>query len=105
MPGGSRYPQRAGVARSVDAETTVETALLPAARGVSALRGAGGRLSLGGTLGAGDHGALQCRGRAGARVELAGNRARVWVELEKRGDDCEAGGRVWAEAPRTATSA
>jgi len=44
---------------------------------------------VGGALGAGDHGAVQCSGRAGPGVELAGHGARVRPELEERGDDRE----------------
>src|SRR6516225_7635867 len=80
--------------------------VLPAApRELSALWCAGGRLSLGRALGASDHGAVQCRGRAGTRVELARHGARIRVELEKRGYDCEAGGAVRIEAPRPAAGA
>ena len=90
MPGGSRHSKTAGVARPVDAEAALETALLPAPGGMSPLRSAGGRLSVGGALGAGHHGAVQCCGRVGAGVELAGHGARVRAELEKRGHDSEA---------------
>lgn len=69
--------------------------------GVSPLRSAGGRLSVGQAVGASDHGAVQCRGRAGAGVELEGD-ARIRAELEERGHDCEAGRAVRAEAPETA---
>jgi hypothetical protein len=75
MLGGSRYSKRAGVARSLDAEVALETALPSAPGGVSPLRRAGGRLSVGGALGAGDHGAVQRRGCAGAGVELEGHGA------------------------------
>ena len=47
-------------------------------------------------------GAVQCRGRAGAGVELERDGARIRTELEEPGHDCEAGRAVWAEAPETA---
>jgi len=102
MPGGPRYSSRAGVARSVHAEAGLETALPSAPGGMPTMRGAGGGLSVGGAMGASDHGAVQCCGRVGAGVELARHGTPVRAELEMRGHDREAGGAVWAEAPCTA---
>ena len=89
------------MARSFHAQAAIEVALPPAAGGVSTLRGTGGRLSVGGTLGTGDHGAVQCCGRSGAGVELARHGARVRAELEKRGNYCKASGAIRVKAPRT----
>src|SRR5205085_11479260 len=82
MFGGSRYSQRARVARSVHAEAAIETALPTAPGEVSPLRCAGGRLSMGRAVGASDRGVVQCRVRAGAGVELEGHGARIRTELE-----------------------
>src|ERR1017187_7738914 len=87
------------MARSIDAEIAVETALPPASRGMPEVRRAGGGLSLGGAVGAGHLGSVQCGGETGAGVELAGNGAPVRTELEKRSHDCEAGGAVRVEKP------
>src|ERR1035437_3785434 len=59
-------------ARSLHAEAALETALLPATGGVPPVRRESGGLSVGGAVGAGHQSAVQCRGRAGARVKLAG---------------------------------
>src|SRR5579872_3365819 len=78
------------MARSVDADASLETALPPAACGVSAVWGSGGGLPLGRAVGARDHGAFQRRGCDGEGIELAGHGAPLRAELEKRGHDCEA---------------
>src|SRR4051812_33675395 len=88
MPGGSWHSQRTRVARSLHAEVGFETALPSAASGMSTMRGSGGGLALGRAVGPGDRGAVQCGGRAGARIELLGNGASVRAELEERGHDC-----------------
>ena len=89
---GAQYAQTAGMARSVDAESAVETALPPPSGRMPPVRAAGGGLSLGGPLGASDHGAVECGGETGAGVELAGNGSPVRIELEERGDHRETGG-------------
>src|ERR1017187_4716793 len=91
------------MARSVDAEIAIETALPPPSNRMPQVWAAGGGLSLGGALGAGDHGAVECGGETGAGVELAGNRSPVRIELEERGDHRETGGGVWL-APSGATA-
>ena len=65
-------------------------------RRVECPRSAGGGLSLGGPLGASDHGAVECGGEAGAGVELAGNGSPVRIELEERGDHRETSGGIWS---------
>src|SRR5258708_4978886 len=100
MPGGSQHEAGAGMARFIDEEVAVEAAVLPAPRRLPQMRCARGGLSLGRIVGASDHGALQCRRGAGARVELAGNGAPLWPELEERSDDCEARGRLWSASSR-----
>ncbi len=102
MLGGSRCSETARVARSLDAEAALETALPSAPGGMSPFRSAGGRLSVGRAVGAGDHGSVQCRGRAGPGVELEGHGTRIRVELEERGHDCKAGRAVRTEASETA---
>src|SRR5271169_1072337 len=77
------------MAGSVDAETAVETAVLPAPDRLSQVRCARGGFSLGRALGARDDGACQRRSCAGAGVELAGYRTPVQTELEERSDDRE----------------
>src|SRR5712691_7681648 len=105
MPGGPQRAQGAGVARFVDAGAAVEAALPSAPRKVPALRGAGGGLSLGRALGASDDLAGECGGETGAGVELAGDGARVWAELEERGDHRQAGGAIRVEEPGAAGGA
>src|SRR5271169_2666337 len=94
MPQGAQCARAAGMARSVDAEIAIETALPAPSRRMSPVRFAGGGLSLGRTVGARDHGAVECGSETGSGTELAGNGAPVWVELEERGDHREAGGEV-----------
>src|SRR6266446_9914008 len=105
MPGGPQRAQRAGVAGSVDAEAADEAALSPAPREVPALRGAGGGLSVGRALGASDDIAGECGSGAGAGVELAGDGAPVWAELEERGEYRQAGGAIRLEEPGAAGGA
>jgi len=93
------------MAGSFDAEVAVDTALPPAPGPMPTVWSAGGGLSLGRTVGARDDGAVECGSQAGAGVELAGYRAPVRAELEKRGDDREAGGAVRIEAPARAAGA
>src|SRR5262252_5410843 len=102
MLASSRHPKGTGMARPVHAEVALKAALPSASGGVSALRRAGGRLSVGRALGASDYGVVQCRVCAGAGVELEGHGARIQVELEERGHDCEAGRAVRVEATETA---
>src|SRR5580700_8258058 len=83
----------------VDAEAAVEAVLSSASCRVPTLRGARGGLSLGRAVGPCDYGARECGGYAGARVELAGHGAPVRLELEERGDDCEAGCGVRSATP------
>src|SRR5712692_56010 len=97
MPRGPQCENGAGLAGSVAAEVALETALPPPSGRVSTVRGARGGLSVGGTLGASDDGAVQCRGDLGAGTELAGHGTPVWSELEERSDDCEAGRAIWLE--------
>src|SRR5713101_8802729 len=99
MPASPQRAQGAGVERSVDAEAAVKAALPSAPRAVSALRGAGGGLSLGGALGARDDIAGEWGSQTGAGVELAGDRSPVWAELEERGEYSQAGGAVRLETP------
>ena len=54
LPEGAQCAKAAGVARSVDAEIAVETALSPKASGMSPVRGPGGGFPLGRTVGADD---------------------------------------------------
>ena len=75
------------MARPIHAEIALEVALLPAPGEMPSMWGASGRLSMGRTLGAGDHSPIQRGGQVGARVELAGNGTPVRAELEKRGHD------------------
>ena len=89
----------------VDAEAAVEAVLSSAAGRVPALRGAGGGLPLGRAVGPCDHGARECGGHAGARIELAGHGAPVPTELEERGDDCEAGCGIWSATPGASAGA
>src|SRR5882724_6983953 len=105
MPEGAQCAQAAGVARPVDAEIAVEIALLPPSSRMPEVWSAGGGLSLGGPLGPGDHGAVQCGGETGARVELAGDGSAVRIELEERGHDCEADGEVRVAKPGAAARA
>src|SRR5271166_2694870 len=93
------------MARSIDAEIAAETALPPPSRGMPEVRRAGGGLSLGGAVGAGHRGSVQCGGETGAGIELAGDGAPVRTELEKRGYDCEAGRAVRVEEPVAAARA
>src|ERR1035438_2256266 len=99
MPEGAQRASVAGMARSIDAEIAVEAALPPTSSRMSEVRRAGGGLSLGGAVGAGHHGSVQCRGETGTGVELARDVTPVRPELEKRGHDCEAGGAVRVEKP------
>src|SRR5437899_9471750 len=69
------------------------------------LRGAGGGLSLGRALGASDDVAGECGSETGAGVELAGDGAPVWAELEERGDYRQAGGAIRLEEPGAAGGA
>src|SRR5712672_2632915 len=104
----SKSAQRAkttGVARSIDAQIGVETALPPTSCRMPPVRRAGGGLSLGGAVGAGHLGSVQCCSQTGAGVELARDGTPVRTELEKRGYDCEAGGEVRVEKPVATTSA
>ena len=73
VPQGAQRAQDAGMARSVDAETAVETALPPASGRMPQVRLAGGGLSLGGAVVAGDNSAVECGSDIGSGVELAGN--------------------------------
>src|ERR1051325_11238529 len=82
------------MAGSVDADAFLETALLPATSGVSAVRGSGGGLPLGRAVGARDYGACQRRGRVGERIELAGDGAPLRAELEECRHNCEASGGI-----------
>src|SRR5260370_37274084 len=66
-----------GMARSVDAEIAIETALPSSSGRMPQVWSAGGGLSLGGPLGASDYGAGECGGETGAGVELAGNGSAV----------------------------
>ena len=52
----AQYPERTGMARPIDATNAVNSALSTASGGVCPVWGAGGWLSLGGALGAGDPG-------------------------------------------------
>src|SRR5260370_12285517 len=83
-----------GMARSVDAEIAIETALPSSAGRMPQVWSAGGGLSLGGPLGASDYGAGECGGETGAGVELAGNGSPVRFELEERGDHRETSGGI-----------
>ena len=74
MPGGPQCEKGAGLARPVAAEVALETALPPPPGRVPTVRCARGGLSVGGTLGASDDGAVQCRRHLGAGTELAGER-------------------------------
>src|SRR5664279_1556505 len=84
------------MARSVDAEIANQTALPPPSSRMPQVRSAGGGLSLGGTLGPGDHGTVQCGGEAGPGTQLAGNGSPVRIELEERGDHRETSGGIWS---------
>src|SRR5215468_577506 len=84
------------MARSVDAEIALETALPSASSRMPQVRSAGGGPSLGGPLGASDHGAVECGGQAGEGVELAGNGSPVRMELEERGDHRETSRGLWS---------
>src|SRR5246127_2841580 len=84
------------MAGSVDAEIAIETALSPASGRMPQVWSAGGGLSLGGPLGASDHGAVECGGEVGAGVELAGNGSPVRIELEERGGHRETSGGIWS---------
>src|SRR5271157_2984373 len=92
------------MARFVDAEIAVKAALSPTSGRMPEMRRAGRGLSLGGAVGAGHLGSVQCGGETGARVELARDGAPVRTELEKRGYDCETGGAVRVEEPVAAPS-
>jgi hypothetical protein len=105
LPEGAQCAQTAGMARSVDAECSVETALPAASSRMPPVRSEGRGLSLGGPLGASDHGAVECGGQAGSGVELAGNGSPVRIELEERGDDRETCGGVWLAPPGAAAGA
>src|SRR5712692_10953918 len=102
MPGGPQCEKGTGMARSVAAKVAPETALPPPSGRVSTVWGARGGLSVGGTLGASDDGAVPCRGDLGAGTELAGHGTPVWPELEERSDDCEAGRAIWPEKTHAA---
>jgi hypothetical protein len=82
-----------------DADSCLETALPPAARGVSAMRGPGGGVPLGRTVGARDHGVVQRSGSVGTGVELARHGAPLRAELEERGHGGEARRRLRAAPP------
>jgi hypothetical protein len=77
----------------------------PPSRRVPTVRCARGGLSVGGTLGASDDSAVQCRRHLSAGTELAGHGTPVWSELEERSDDCEAGRAIWLEKPCAAAHA
>src|ERR1035441_7437395 len=97
LPGGAQRAKVTGMARSVDAKTTVEAALPPPSSRMPKVRRAGGGVSLGRAGGASAHGSVECGGETGSGVELAGDRPPVWLELEERGEHCEAGGAVRGE--------
>src|ERR1700730_8613982 len=99
MSEGAQRAKAAGVARSIDAEVGVETALPPTSSRMSPMRRAGRGLSVGRAVGSGHLGYVQCCVETGAGVELARDGAPVRVELEKRGYDCEAGSEVRVEKP------
>src|SRR5258708_33758865 len=99
MSEGAQRTKAAGVARSIDAEIGVETALPPASSRMSPMRRAGRGLSVGGAVGASHLGSVQCCGETGAGVELARDGTPVRIELEKRGYYCDAGGEVRVETP------
>src|ERR1017187_209984 len=99
LPGGAQRAKVTGMARSVDAKTTVEAALPPPSSRMPKVRRAGGGLSLGRAVGASDHGSVECGGETGWGVEWAGARPPVRLELEERGEHCEAGGAVRVEKP------
>ena len=69
----ARRAKAAGVEGSFHAESAVETALPPTSSRMPQVRSAGGGLSLGGAVGASDHGAVECGSDTGSGVELAGN--------------------------------
>src|SRR5260370_25706093 len=83
-----------GMARSVDAEIAIETALPSSSGRMPQVWSAGGGLSLGGPLGASDHGAVECSGETGTGVELAGNGSPARIELEERCADRETSGGI-----------
>src|SRR5664279_2793947 len=93
------------MARSVDAEIAVEATLQPPSGRMPPVRRAGGGLSLGGTVGASDHGAVGRGGESGGGHELAGNGPPVRLELAERGDAREAGCGVRVETPCASTGA
>src|SRR5713101_848796 len=103
VPQGAQRAQDAGMARSVDAETALETALPPPSSPMPQVRLAGGGLSLGRAVGPGDHGTVERGSDIGSGAELAGNGAPLRTELEERGDHCETGCRLWS-APSKATA-
>src|ERR1039458_4958028 len=74
LPGGAQRAKVTGMARSVDAKTTVEAALPPPSSRMPKVRRAGGGLSLGRAVGASDHGSVECGGETGSGVALAGGR-------------------------------
>src|SRR5260370_38505857 len=97
----AQRPKGAGLARSIDAEVAVEAALPAPSSRMPPVRRTGRRLSLGGAVGAGHHGSVQCRGETGTGVELAGDGTAVRAELEECGHDCEPGVPVRVEEPLT----
>src|ERR1035441_114921 len=92
LPGGAQRAKVTGMARSVDAKTTVEAALPPPSSRMPKVRRAGGGLSLGRAVGASDHGSVECGGETGSGVELAGDRPPVRLGLGERGGHCGGGG-------------
>src|ERR1035441_10435376 len=72
LPGGAQRAKVTGMARSVDAKTTVEAALPPPSSRMPKVRRAGGGLSLVRAVGASDHGSVECGGETGSGVGLVG---------------------------------
>src|SRR5882757_5006262 len=93
------------MARSVGAEIAIEIALPAPSGGMPQVRLAGGGLSLGRAVGAGDYGAVECGRDIGSGDELAGNCAPLRAELEERGNDCETGCHLWSAPSRASTRA
>src|SRR5438045_2040545 len=72
------------MARSVDAEIAVETALSPSSSPMPQVWLAGGGLSLGRAVGAGDYGAVECGSDIGSGDELARDGAPLFPPRTER---------------------
>src|ERR1700691_1848912 len=102
VPEGAQGAQGAGMARPIDAEIALETALPPSSCPMPPVRLAGRGLSLGGTVGAREYVAVERGSEFGSGAEVAGHGPSLRIELEERGDHREADGSVWftpARAP------